>query len=269
MMGVELIAEIGWNHMGDMGLAARMIEAAVGAGADYVKFQTWKVARLIDGPWDTDGRRQIYEKAELSRDDHYYLKSECDKRGVKFLSSIFSVKDLDFLRGLCDEVKIPSPEVCEEDLVLGCIENFKRVFISTGALTADEFEKALSYLEHPNVWMLHCVSCYPCAHGNVNLPKFLHMMGRGERVGYSGHLSGTHDAIAAICHGAKVIEKHFTVDHELPGRDNQFAVLPEEFRTIHEFRINYAKMMQAHGLGMQDCEGDYRRHQKGRWNGHE
>lgn len=85
------------------------------------------------------------------------------------------------------------------------------------------------------------------------------------RVGYSGHLSGTYDAIAAVCMGATVVEKHFTIDHNLPGRDNKFAILPEELKEISDFIKTYKLMMIDHGLFMQCCENDYRKYQKGRW----
>ena len=93
------------------------ISAAKEAGADYAKFQTWKVSRLIDGPWDTDGRRQIYEKAELTREKHAIFKEHCEKVGIKFLTSCFCVEDIELVRGFCDEVKIPSPEGYSTDLL--------------------------------------------------------------------------------------------------------------------------------------------------------
>ena len=84
-MKIKLIAEIGWNHMGDMNLAKEMISAAAECGADIVKFQTWSESNLKPGPWDNDGRRDIYKKAELSLDDHNILKSDCEKKGVGHL----------------------------------------------------------------------------------------------------------------------------------------------------------------------------------------
>ena len=93
-MSAELIAEIGWNHMGDMNLATEMIKKAKSSGADYAKFQSWKVSRLKSGEWDIDGRRKIYENAELSKEKHLFLIEECKKNEINFLSSAFAVKSL-------------------------------------------------------------------------------------------------------------------------------------------------------------------------------
>ena len=107
----KLIAEIGWNHMGDMKLAKEMILAAKESGCDFAKFQTWSVDRLKPGVWDTDGRREIYEKAELDLDKHIELKQYCDEVGIQFMSSVFSIEDAKLLKQVVtDYVKIPSFE---------------------------------------------------------------------------------------------------------------------------------------------------------------
>ena len=108
----ELIAEIGWNHMGDMELAEKMISEAAGSGVEYFKFQTWKVDNLKDGPWNNDGRLEIYKKAELSDENHKALVDLCKKYNVKFLTSLFNIKDLKFVSQLSNNaIKIPSHEV--------------------------------------------------------------------------------------------------------------------------------------------------------------
>ena len=132
----KIIAEIGWNHMGDLTIAEKMIQAAAENGADYAKFQTWSVDRLKSGEWDDDGRRQIYEKAELSYDDHLTLIRMCRKYGVQFLSSVFSIKDAELLVSLgVREVKIPSFECRNHKLIRYCDENFDRIYMSTGTST--------------------------------------------------------------------------------------------------------------------------------------
>lgn len=260
---MKLIAEIGWNHMGDMDLAKSMIDAAKRAGADYTKFQTWKVERLCDGPWDTDGRRQIYEKAELTEEKHKILREHCDRVGIKFLSSCFCEKDLDLIRKYTNEIKIPSPEAGNKILVSKAIEMFDEIYISTGAM---ELEEYAGWGANPKVTLLHCVSCYPCELSNINMPKMNYLKTICSKVGYSGHLTGIYDAIAAICNGAVVVEKHFTTNHDLPGRDNKFALLPEEFKEIDNFRKAMDEINIDRGLGIQECENNYRKFQKGRWN---
>ena len=262
MKKVKLIAELGWNWIGDVSLAKEMVSAAKESGADYAKFQTWKVDRLIDGPWDTDGRREIYNKAELTREKHQIMKEYCDSIGIKFLTSCFCVDDIDLVREFCNEVKIPSPEAYSEKLLEQAIEKFEHVYLSTGASNVEEY---IRWANYDNVTLLHCVSSYPCNLENINLPKMKFLQAITPRVGYSGHLSGVSDAIAAICMGATVIEKHFTIDHELPGRDNKFSILPNEFKEIKEFLNTYEKMMIDHGLFIQECENNYRTFQKGRW----
>lgn len=262
MKKVKLIAELGWNWIGDISLAKEMVSAAKESGADYAKFQTWKVSRLIDGPWDTDGRREIYEKAEFTEEKHQIMKEYCDGIGIKFLTSCFCAKDIELVRKFCDEVKIPSPEAYSDELLEHAIEKFDHVYLSTGASNVEEY---IRWAEYDNLTLLHCVSSYPCNFENINLPKMKFLQAITPRVGYSGHLSGTHDAIAAICMGATVIEKHFTIDHNLPGRDNKFAILPNEFKEISDFLGTYRKMMINHGLFIQECEKDYRKYQKGRW----
>ena len=117
-MKCEVIAEIGWNHMGDMVLAKEMISAASESGADYAKFQTWSVSNLKNGPWDKDGRLEIYKKAELSRDQHYELKEFCESLDILFLTSIFNIKDAQWLCELSDSaIKIPSHEIYNLDLI--------------------------------------------------------------------------------------------------------------------------------------------------------
>ena len=95
---VKLIAEIGWNHMGSISLAEKMIKAAKNSGADYAKFQTWSVNSLKPGPWDKDGRRQIYEKAELNKEDYSKILKICKKYKIKFLTSLFNHKDYELIK---------------------------------------------------------------------------------------------------------------------------------------------------------------------------
>ena len=107
----KIIAEIGWNHMGDMNLAKEMIKAAKESGADFAKFQTWSVDRLKPGPWNEDGRIEIYKKAELTRENHEELISYCKEVEIEFMSSVFSIADAQLLVDLgIKTVKIPSME---------------------------------------------------------------------------------------------------------------------------------------------------------------
>jgi N,N'-diacetyllegionaminate synthase len=261
-MQCKLIAEIGWNFCGNMELAKDMVSAAFESGANYAKFQTWKVDRLIPGPWDTDGRREIYEKAELTEERHELLKEHCDKVGIKFLTSCFCVEDIDMIRKFTNEIKIPSPEAYDVSLIKAALEKFDKVYLSTGASHREEYSH---WARYDKVTLFHCVSSYPCEDISVNFSKMRYLQSLTKNVGYSGHLVGVHDAFMAICYGATVVEKHFTTDHNLPGRDNKFALLPEEFKQIRDFIYSHRVMNEDCGLEIQNCEMDYRKHQKGRW----
>ena len=166
----KLIAEIGWNHMGDMKLAKKMISAAKDSGCDFAKFQTWSVDRLKPGVWDIDGRREIYEKAELDLDKHIELKEYCDEVGIGFMSSVFSIKDAELLKQVVtDYVKIPSFESRNGDLINYCSRNFDELLISTG--TSNFHEIRVNMPVQSNFILLHCVSSYPCDFDIVNLPR--------------------------------------------------------------------------------------------------
>ena len=125
MKKIKLIAEIGWNHMGNIKLAEKMIVEAKKAGADFAKFQTWQVKNLKSGPWDSDGRREIYQKAEINKEAHIKLKKICNKYKIKFLTSLFNPEDYEIIKNLkLDSIKIPSPENRNKELIKLCDDQF-------------------------------------------------------------------------------------------------------------------------------------------------
>ena len=263
----KLIAEIGWNHMGSMDLAKKMIDSASEMGSDYCKFQTWKVESLKDGPWNNDGRLEIYKKAQLKDHDHDTLIEYCKEKNTEFLTSIFNLNDLDFLKKKSlSAIKIPSHEVYNLELIKKSAEAFDKIFISIGACEWKEFEKILELdLDLSKVYFMHCVSSYPLEEQNVNFPKLQKLKEIHNKIGYSGHLKGISDAIAAISLGASIVEKHFTIDNNLPGRDNKFAILPNEMKKIADYRDTFYKMSIDKGLDVQECEMDIYNNYRGRW----
>ena len=169
---MKIIAEIGWNHMGDMSLAKKMIDSASINGADICKFQTWSEKNLKPGPWDTDGRREIYKKAQLSQDQHFELKKYCENKNVKFLTSIFNKTDLDFLLRVNSKmIKIPSHEIYNLDLIENCLIKFDKILISTGAAKWSEIERLTKVKNKSKIIFMHCVSAYPCNPENINFPR--------------------------------------------------------------------------------------------------
>ncbi len=265
-MKINLIAEIGWNHMGDITLAEKMIKQAKKSGADYCKFQTWSEKNLKPGPWDTDGRREIYKKAGLTKEKHHLLKKICEKEKINFLTSVFNINDLEFVSSINPSiVKIPSHEIYNFPLIEKASELFEKVLVSTGAANWEEVKTVSKINKNQKIILMHCVSAYPCKLENINFPRFEKLKSLSKEVGYSGHYSGIDDAFAAMTLGANYIEKHFTIDNELPGRDNKFAILPEAFSSISKFRDNLMKMNLDKGLDLQECEKDIFNNYRGRW----
>ena len=274
---IEIITEIGWNHMGNMSLAKQMIKAAKDNGADYAKFQTWSVKRLKTGEWDTDGRREIYEKAELSYTNHEMLKNYCDEIGIHFLSSVFSLKDAKLYNKVQPKfVKIPSFESRNRELISYCRDNFETVFISTGTSTFDEISQTIDLfplnIRSNRLVLLHCVSAYPLNPEDANIKRLNCLRARfgliddHTRFGYSDHMEGVESAKVAIELGVKVIEKHFTIDKNLPGRDNRFACLPEDIKNLRDYIILREKMLSKMEKDFLEIEKNSRENYTGRFN---
>ena len=264
----KLIAEIGWNHMGDIKLAKEMILAAKQSGCDFAKFQTWSVSRLKRGSWDTDGRRQIYEKAELSFDKHIELKKYCDEVGIGFMSSVFSIEDARLLKNVVtDYVKIPSFESRNTELIHYCLKHFKHLLISTGTSTFNEMRSTLVNIPQDRFTLLHCVSSYPCDLEIVNLPRIQDLKMLSNSVGFSDHSQGIESSVLSLGMNISFIEKHFTIDNDLPGRDNKFAILPETMKSLSHYIKISDKVMNGKGPDFQECELDSRENYTGRFDG--
>ena len=139
--------------------------------------------------------------------------------------------------------------------------------MSCGTSTIEEIKSSLNLYNKTKLILLHCVSMYPCDYKNANINKMIELMKLHESVGYSDHILGVESAKIAIGMGAEVIEKHFTIDNDLPGRDNKFAILPNHLKDLSLFISNRKKMLLDHGLGFQDGEKDSRINYEGRFNG--
>jgi len=263
---IKVIAEIGWNHCGDMNLAKEMILAAKESGATYAKFQSWSVSKLKAGDWDSDGRREIYKKAELTKERHIELIDYCNKVGITFLSSVFSIRDAELLVELgVKEVKIPSFESRNHNLIKFCDDNFDVVFMSTGTSNLEEIAKSVKDSHKSDFYLLHCVSTYPCDPSMANILRMNSLKLLKLPIGYSDHIQGVESAKVAIGEGAMVIEKHFTTDNDLPGRDNKFAILPNEMKNLTDYISMRDEMFISHGTGYQNSESDSRTNYAGRF----
>ncbi len=265
------IAEIGWNFMGDMSLAEDMIAAAVNSGATHVKFQYWREENLKEGEWDKDGRREIYISAQLDENKILKINEIANKYQTNAFFSVFNIRDAKVIKDLGFEIiKIPSHEVTNYELINYCLDNFNMIIFSAGACTEVEFKKIAPLINKCNnkVVLMHCVSCYPCLPENANLKRILKMADLCPNVelGLSDHTGSTVLPAVSASYGVTVIEKHFTTNRELPGRDNKFALLPESFLCMVDNHKEALLGLIDHGMDYQDCEKDTVEKYRGRWN---
>ena len=262
----KLIAEIGWNFIGNMTLAKEMISAAKESGADFAKFQTWSTKDLVDGPWYKDNRIKLYKKAELTIDQHIELYEYCKKKKITFLTSVFNKKYLDFLKLLkLKTIKVASMEITNTELLSQMNSMYKNIIISTGASKLSEVKKVFKYINKKRCTLMHCVSAYPTPAKNVNLPRIKVLKKICKKVGYSGHLKGISDAIGSLDYDPVYIEKHFTIDRNLPGRDNQLSILPHELKTLSSYIKERREINKFKGKNFQKIEKEVRDNYRNRW----
>lgn len=262
----QLIAEIGWNFLGNMGLAKEMISAAKESGADFAKFQTWSTKDLVDGPWHKDERIKLYKKAQLSVDDHFELNEYCKKKKIKFLTSVFNKKYLSFLKKLnLNTIKVASMEINNAELLIEMNKMFENIIISTGASKLNEVKNVFKYVSKKKCVLMHCVSAYPTPPENVNLPRIKVLKKLCKKVGYSGHLKGISDALGCLEYNPAYIEKHFTIDNNLPGKDNKFSILPHEMKTLSLYVNERKKINKFKGKDFQVIEKEVRKNYRNRW----
>lgn len=245
-----IIAEAGVNHNGDMDLARSLIDAAAQAGADLVKFQTFRADRLVTASADkaeyqrrttdtTESQYAMLRKLELNRAMHDVLMAHCRQRQIGFFSTGFDIPSLDLLKELgLERFKIPSGEITNLPYLRHLGAFAKPVILSTGMATLGEVEAALAVLEtagtpRRQITVLHCNTEYPTPMQDVNLRAMLSIRDAfGVAVGYSDHTAGIEIPIAAVALGATVIEKHLTLDRHLPGPDHKASLEPAEFSAM-------------------------------------
>ncbi len=265
---MKIIAEIGWNFLGDMQLAFKMISEAKLSGANVAKFQYWDPKDLSSGPWDRDGRREIYEKAALDEKKIKDLDYYCRKNNIESLFSVFTLKAAKVLNHLdFKNIKIPSHEIANYKLIKYVSKNFYNVYVSTGASYENEILKVVDILKDgtANYVLMHCVSSYPCEEENINLPRLKWLKSLHSEIGFSDHTKSTLTPSIAQSMGANVIEKHFTIDNSLPGRDNKFALNPKQFYEMTENIARTKLMLKSQGNDAQEREKDIIDNYRGRW----
>ena len=249
MKKVFIIAEAGVNHNGEIRLAKKLIDIAVEAGVDAVKFQTWESELLVTQDaiqaeyqrTNTDTKESQYEmlkRLELSYDDFRELKEYCDEKKIIFISTPDEERSANFLLELQDTFKIGSGELTNLPFLRHIGKFHKKVILSTGMGTMQEIEAALKVLAEAgtakeNITVLHANTQYPTPMEDVNLNAMQSIAKRFDvKVGYSDHTLGIEVDIAAVALGASVLEKHFTLDTQMQGPDHKASLNPEELKLM-------------------------------------
>jgi N,N'-diacetyllegionaminate synthase len=245
-----IIAEAGVNHNGDLELAKQLIDAATTAGVDLVKFQTFSADRLVtrtakkaDYQTQTtsnkESQHEMLRRLELTSDMHKVLIDHCALRNIGFFSTGFDVESIDLLLSLGqDHFKVPSGEITNLPYLRHIGQLGKAVILSTGMATLGDIEAAIAVLEQAGtaraqITALHCTTEYPTPMNEVNLRAMQSIQAAfGVKVGYSDHTVGIEVAIAAVAMGASVIEKHFTLDRNMPGPDHKASLEPAELKAM-------------------------------------
>ena len=241
-----IIAEAGVNHNGDISLAKQLVDVAAEAGADMVKFQTFNASRQVtrsakkanyqsQATGSTESQYEMLSRLELTEAMHLELIAYCEMRKIGFLSTGFDIESIDLLSNLGQECfKVPSGEITNLPYLRHIGRLGKIIVLSTGMSTLGDIEAAIDVLEHAGtprtkLTVLHCTTEYPTPMAEVNLRAMQSIHAAfGTAVGYSDHTKGIEVAIAAVAMGAIVIEKHFTLDRNLPGPDHQASLEPAE-----------------------------------------
>jgi len=246
-----IIAEAGVNHNGSFDLAKKLVESAASSGADYVKFQTFKTElnisktakkakyQIINTKNKVETQFEMVKKLELSFDEFLKIKLFCDKLKIGFLSTGFDFESVDFLDSLgMDYFKVPSGDITNKPLLKHIASKKRPIILSTGMANMNEIEMALDILtkhgcEKKQITVLHCNTEYPTPFEDVNL-KAMNSIGEflGVNIGYSDHSLGISVPIAAVALGAKIIEKHFTLDKNLEGPDHKCSLNPDELKKM-------------------------------------
>ncbi|NQU99165.1 MAG: N-acetylneuraminate synthase [Parcubacteria group bacterium] len=241
-----IIAEAGVNHNGDIELAKKLVDIAKEAGVDAVKFQTFHAEETVSlnskkaSYQDRAKEKTQYEmlkNLELSFDEFRELKKYCDNNSIEFISTPYDIKSVEFLNNIgVKRFKVASADLINKPLIEAIAETKKQIILSTGMATLGEIERTISLiynLGNRNIILLHCTTSYPTSYDQVNM-NILHTLKEafGLPVGYSDHTLGIEIPIMAVSMGAKVVEKHFTLDRTMEGPDHFASLEPNELKEM-------------------------------------
>jgi len=246
-VSVFIIAEVGINHNGDITLAKKMIDEAKIAGADCVKFQTFKAEEFVSDPKQTytyksqgkeitESMLEMFKRFQFQKDEWKEIINYCKQKDMVFSSTAQNKSDLDFLLSITDLpfIKVGSDDLTNLEQMKYYASKQKPMIISAGMAYAYEIEdavRAMREVENEDITVLHCISSYPTDAEEVNLKKIPVIRDAfGVKVGFSDHTIGSASAVGSVCFGAVVIEKHFTLDNDMAGPDHWFSITPKELK---------------------------------------
>lgn len=268
MSRVYVIAEAGVNHNGSLEIARKLVEAAAEAGADAVKFQTFRADTLVarDAPKAeyqkettdaVESQYQMLRKLELDEAAHRELKELCEERQIDFVSTPFDLTDIPLLTRIgMPFFKIPSGAVTDLPYLRAINACGKPIVLSTGMATLAEVADALGVLKDCPVSLLHCTTEYPCPYADVNLKAMLTLKERFDLpVGYSDHTRGIEVSVAAVALGAEIVEKHFTLDRSMEGPDHKASLEPCELKAMVTAIRNVSAAISGDGM-KEPCEAE-------------
>lgn len=260
---VYMIAEVGVNHNGSLDRALACIDEALKCGADAVKFQTFKSENLVtrqakkaeyqtENTGSSGSQLDMLKKLELRFEDFVTLKKYCEQVGIDFLSTPFDAESAEFLDSIgVDAFKVGSGDMNNIPFLKQLNRYQRPVLLSTGMADIEEIGESLAALDRCEVAVLHCTSDYPAPLEDVNLAAIRTLEKTFGRVtGYSDHTEGIEITLAAVAMGARIIEKHFTLDRSLPGPDHQASLEPEALKALIEGVRNIER---AWGDGIKRC----------------
>lgn len=266
-MKTIIIAEAGVNHNGSIDLAKQMVDKAVEAGADYIKFQTFNAAKLVTKTakqaeyqkknigGNDDNQYLMLKSLELSKESHNILIDYCKNAGIRFFSTAFDFDSVDYLHSIGLKLwKIPSGEVTNYPFLRKIAQFNEKTILSTGMCNMDDVHAAVDALyrnglSKENLILLHCNTEYPTPFEDVNLHAMNAMRREfGVAVGYSDHTQGIEVPIAAVALGASVIEKHFTLDRNMKGPDHKASLEPNELKEMVRAIRNIEKAIGGDGI---------------------
>lgn len=244
-----IIAEIGINHNGDLSLAKKTIKAAKDCGVDAVKFQTFKAEEFIGDPnltytYESQGKEitesqiEMFKRYEFSKEDWLEIINFCNINKIACFTTPQNKSDLDFILGIFDPpiIKVGSDDLTNLDLLKYYANKKIPMIISTGMSFEEEIADAVSVIRdqgNADLTVLHCISSYPAEDHEVNMRKMLEIKEKfNVKIGFSDHTRDELASVIAVAQGATVVEKHFTLDRNLPGPDHHFSATPAQMKKL-------------------------------------